>query len=96
MKKDKLLEYCKVHDIAVPANASIEYLNAAIVRASFNKKEFKARDGKTCFGFWEYENSTCTTCDFEKKCFRASIGMEKDEYFKKIEALENPRIRLGF
>lgn len=93
MKKEKLIEYCKSKGILVPTNPSIEFLNAAIVRASLHQTKIERKQDEECFGFWENENSTCVTCDFEQKCFRASIGMSKEEYFKKLEALERPALR---
>ena len=93
MKKDKLIEYCEKHEIMVPKGATVEHLNAVIVRHSLNKKDVKLEDGNTCFGFWEHENTDCVTCDFEGKCFRAAHGTSKEDYFKKLERLENPRIR---
>jgi hypothetical protein len=92
MKKDKLIEYCKSKGIVVPPKPTLEYLHAAIVRAMLHGTSI-TRKSDECFGFWEYENSTCVTCDFEAKCFKASIGMDKEEYFKKLEALERPALR---
>ena len=92
MNKAQLEKFCKEHGIVVPKGATTEYLNAAIVRASLHKKRVK---GGSCFGFWAFEESACIVCDFEKNCFKASIGMEKDKYFKSLESLENPKIRFS-
>lgn len=68
----------------------MDQLIRSIVRASLHKRKvFK----KECYGFWENEDSNCFTCDFEKQCFKASMGTDKKEYFKQIESLENPRLR---
>lgn len=91
MRKEVLLQFCKDHDIVVPANATVEYLNAAIVRAYLHMN--KVEKNKSCFGFWAFEDNNCFTCDFEEKCFRTAIGTDKKSYFKKIESLENPRLR---
>lgn len=91
MKKDALIQYCKEKGIAVVGN-SVEHLNAAIVRATLHNTDIERKTDE-CFGFWEHENSTCMTCDFENRCFQASLGMSKQEYFKKLEALERPAIR---
>jgi hypothetical protein len=93
MNRTKLLQYCEANKIAVPKDATVEQLNAAIVRAAFHKTEVKQDKTKSCFGFWENEDSNCGTCDFEGKCFKASFGVDKQTYFKKMEAIENPRIR---
>lgn len=92
MNKKKLIDYCERHDIMVPPKATVEYLNAAIVRHNLNNKDIKI-ENKTCFGFWEHENTNCLTCDYEEECFRAAHGMSKEDYFKSLENLENPRIR---
>ena len=92
MKKERLLEYCEKHKIMVPSGATVPYLERAIVRAYLNQTEV-VRDEETCFGYWAHEDSACMVCDFEGKCFESSIGMKKEEYFKKLEQLESPRIR---
>lgn len=91
MKKEDLIEYCKRQGILVCGN-SVEHIHAAIVRATLHKTEI-ASESAECFGFWEHENSTCMTCDFENKCFRASMGMDKKDYFKKLESLDRPALR---
>jgi len=91
MNKKQLIEYCEARGIPVLPEATVEYLNAAIVRSSLH---LKAVDG-SCFGFWEFENNTCGTCDFEGRCFKAGMGVNKDAYFKKLESLKNPRFRLA-
>lgn len=88
MNKERLLKYCEDHEIWVPKSAKIEQIRAAIVRASLHKTTPKT---KSCFGFWENENSTCSLCDLEKQCFKSAHGVEKEEYFKKLESA--PRIR---
>jgi hypothetical protein len=90
--KKRLLKHCEEKKINVPRNASLEFLNAAIVRAALHDHSAPTLD--SCYGFWEYENATCMTCDAEEKCFRASIGMDKEEYFKKMDALEGKKVRL--
>jgi hypothetical protein len=90
MNKAQLIRYCEEKGIFVPRGATLEYLNAAIVRAFYHLGDFKTDQ---CFGFWQNEDAACVTCDFENKCFKASVGMEKEEYFKKIEAAENPKFR---
>lgn len=95
MKKDKLIEYCKKHDIMVPPGAKVEYLNAAIVRHHLKNKDVKLEEGRSCFGFWEHEDTDCVTCDHEKDCFKTSHGMSKEDYFAKLERLDNPRLRFS-
>jgi hypothetical protein len=90
ISKAKLLEYCEKHEIAVPKNATREVLHAAIVRALFHKS--KPPNVKTCFGFWENEDSNCFTCQFEEACFITSLGMSKKAYLK---AIENSPIRVA-
>lgn len=92
MKKDRLLEYCEKHKIAVPKGASVEYLERAICRLYFDLGDATIK-AENCFGYYGHEESACMVCDFEEKCFEASIGMKKEEYFAKLEKLENPRIR---
>lgn len=90
MKKRRLIEYCERHDIMVPSGATVDYLKKAIVRHHLNGKKIEGR----CFGFYSYDNSTCEYfCDYSEKCFATSIGMEKEKYFKKLEKLENPKIK---
>lgn len=85
MKKEHLIKYCQKHDIMCPKDATIEFLCAAIFRHRMNDKDIGLKDkGQTCFGLWAYENATCMTCDHEAKCFKASIGMDKDKFFKKL------------
>jgi hypothetical protein len=91
--KERLEQFCKERDIFVPAGATKAYLEAAIVRAFYNGHEPK--NAKSCFGFWEHENNTCKVCDFEKECSTASLGMDKETYFKKLEAAENPKLRFS-
>jgi hypothetical protein len=90
VKKDKLLQYCEDHKIVVSKDATIGQLNAAISRASMHKTEVHKQFG-SCFGFWEYENSICLTCEFEKSCFKTVFGMDKEKYEKKLDALESPK-----
>ena len=94
MTKKRLMRYCDEHDIFYPKTASLEYLQAAIVRAHFNSTEKPVKGQKGCFGFWEQDESNCVICDFKDKCFKASIGMDREAYFKSFKALDNPRIRL--
>ena len=91
MNKERLKKYCDAKQIFYPPKATKEYLEAAIVRAASHKVE--VRDKKTCFGYWEQENSTCMVCDFKKRCFKVSLGMDKGEYFKALENAESPRLR---
>ena len=91
MNKKKLLEYCKEKDIIVPKGATVQYLECAIVRSALKDKKIEA---DSCFGYWEYENSACIVCDYKEQCFKASIGMDKGEYFKKFGRLKNPRIKV--
>ena len=86
--KKKLLEFCKKKGIFTPPNPTREYLEAAIVRVALHGKKIEG----SCFGFWRHEDSNCMVCDFEEKCFTASIGTDKETYFKKLENAE--RIRL--
>lgn len=88
MRKEQLLRFCKEHEIWVPNDAKVEQIHAAIARAAMNKTKPKV---KNCFGFWEHENSTCSLCDFEEHCFKASHGIEKSVYFKKFESA--PKVR---
>lgn len=93
MNKAKLEQYCKDHKIFVPSGATVEYLNAAIVRAYRNGHGEEIKNLKFCFGYWENEDSNCQTCDFEKLCKRSSLGMDPDEYAKKLASAENPKLR---
>ena len=88
MNKERLLEFCKRKEIWVPPGATVEQVHAAIVRATYNGLAPKT---KKCFGWWEQENSACMMCDFEPHCFKASMRIEKEEYFKKFESA--PRVR---
>jgi hypothetical protein len=92
LTKKRLLKYCEEKKINVPKNASLEFLNAAVVRAALHNHS--APTVETCFGFWEHDNATCMTCDADERCFELSIGMNKEEYFKKMDALENKKVRL--
>jgi len=91
MTVEKLKQFCKERGIFVPSKATKEYLHAAIVRAFYHKQ--KPKNMKTCFGFWEYEDSSCGVCDFQDKCSKASLGMDRNEYFKALESAENPKLR---
>ena len=92
MKKERLIEYCKKQKIAVPPGASVDFLVRAICRLYLNLTDAPV-EAENCFGYHGHEESNCMVCDFEEKCFKASIGMSKEEYFKKLEKLESPRIR---
>lgn len=91
LTKKRLEEYCQKKKINVPRNASVEFLQAAIVRASMHN--CLGPTTKNCFGLWENDNATCVTCDLEAVCFETSIGMSKEDYFKKMDALESHKIR---
>ena len=91
LSKKKLLEFCQARGLFTPPKASKEYLERVIVRAALHESEV---DGKACFGLWQFEDSNCAVCDHEKRCFETSIGMPKDEFFKALERMENPRLRL--
>lgn len=88
MKKERLIEYCKDRGIWIPKDATLPQIHAAIVRATFNAGAPKT---KRCFGWWENEDSSCMVCDFEGHCFKASLGVSKEEYFKKFESA--PKVR---
>jgi hypothetical protein len=90
VKREQLLKFCETNKIAIPKSATLEQINAAIVRSSLHNTKVE-NTGETCFGFWENENGSCATCDFESKCFRASFGMEREAYMKQMENLEKPR-----
>ncbi len=90
MKKEQLLKFCEDNKIAVHKSASVEQLNATIVRSSLHNTDIENTSG-SCFGYWENENSTCMTCDFETKCFRASFGVDREAYFKQMENLNGVR-----
>ena len=92
LTKKKLKEYCEKNKINLPREASLEFMQAAVVRASLHS--YSAPTTQHCLGFWENDNATCMTCDLEKTCFQVSIGMEKEEYFDKMDALDNHKIRL--
>jgi hypothetical protein len=92
LTKKKLIEFCEEKKINVPKGASLEFLHAAVVRASLHN--CSAPTTQHCFGFWENDNATCMTCDSEESCFKVSIGMEKEEYFKSLDILENKQIRM--
>jgi len=80
MTKDNLIKYCKDNDIYMPKDCTKEYLEAVIVRYSRHKKKINS---DTCYGFWAEDEGSCLACEYEEKCFRVSIGMDKDTYFKK-------------
>lgn len=92
MTKEKLQKFCEEKKIFFPKNATKEYLHSAIVRASLHQAKINPKE---CFGFWEFENTACVTCDFEGKCFTISIGMGKKEFFSALERAENPKIRFS-
>lgn len=91
LTKKKLKEYCEKNKINLPKEASLEFMQAAVVRASLHS--YSAPTTQHCLGFWENENATCMTCDLEKDCFRVSVGMDKEEYFKKLDVMENQTMR---
>ena len=93
MTKEKLEKYAKDRGIFVPPGASREYLCAAIVRAYGHENSMHIHFAKSCFGAWEEDDSSCRVCDFADKCFETSLGMSKEEYFKKLERAENPKPR---
>lgn len=88
MKKEQLEEYCKKHEINVPSGSTKPILERIIVRAFLHNKPLKQ---DSCFGFWEQDDNNCMTCSFESNCFKASLGMEKEVYMKK---LDNQKIRI--
>jgi hypothetical protein len=92
MKKETLLKYCKEKKIAIFKDATVEQIQAAIVRTFLHKTEIERNKDASCFGFWEHENSICETCDHTEKCFEAGFAMEKKRYEKKLESLENPKL----
>lgn len=83
-------DYCKQEKIFVPKNSTPDTVAASIVRVYLHGKTIER---SSCFGFWQNENSTCMTCDFEKKCFKASFGMEKAAYEKALHTADNPQSR---
>jgi hypothetical protein len=93
MTKERLELYCKEKGIFVPPGSSKEFLCAAIVRAHGHDHSMNLTFTKSCFGAWEQDDSTCGVCDFNAKCFKASVGMDKAEYFAKLERAENPKLR---
>lgn len=95
MTREKLEEYCKEKDIFVPSGATKEYLCAAIVRAYGHTHTMNLTFPKSCFGAWDNEDSTCFVCDFNEKCFSTAMGISKEEYFKKLERAENPKLRFS-
>ena len=88
--RDRLIEYCKKHKIMVHQRATIDQLIRAVFRASMHKRKIFRR---SCFGFWENEDSNCYSCDHQEACFKTSMGVDKKTYFKQMENLENPRLR---
>lgn len=88
MKREALEDYCKKNSINIPTGASKPMLERLIVRAFLHNKTLKQ---DSCFGFWEQDDNNCLTCSFEPHCFKASLGMEKETYFKK---LDNQKIRI--
>ena len=92
MTKQMLISFCKKYDIFVPPDATVSYLKAAIVRSFYNDKEIKGLRG--CFGAWMQDDTNCVMCDFKEKCATASLGMDRDKYFKAFERELNPKIRL--
>lgn len=86
------MKFCEKNKIAVPKSANLEQIHAAIVRSSLHNTKVENTSG-SCFGFWENENGTCMTCDFEDKCFKAGFGVDKGTYFKQIENLQKVRFQ---
>ena len=91
MTKEQLLKFCEEKKIAVPKSATLEQINAAIVRSSFHGTTVENTEGN-CFGFWEDENPECVMCSFKDKCFRASLGVDRETYFKQMESFERVRV----
>jgi hypothetical protein len=75
--KEMLKKFCDENKIFYHKSASTDYLKAAIFRFVTNGKKSSS---KSCFGFWEEDNSECSMCSYEEKCFKLSIGEEKKKY----------------
>lgn len=90
MRREQLIEFCDKNKIIYPTNPSVQILNRLIVRAYLHNKTDEIKSN-SCYGFWQNEDANCETCDFQNSCFKASIGIDKEKYFK---SLDNQRIRL--
>ena len=83
LKKQQLENFCKDKRIFVPKGATKRYLESVIVRA-FNHKQHIYK--RSCFGWWQNENSECLLCDFKDQCFEASVGLDKKSYERKLRS----------
>lgn len=85
----ELYDFCKRHNIWIPyKNIGRNYLVSSIARMFYHNESPKSSHG-CCYGYWESDNPNCLTCKFELDCFEDSIGMEKAEYTKRINKIDN-------
>lgn len=90
MKKDTLIKFCRGKGIWVPPKPTMDFLVAAIARHALNGQTLSR---KSCFGLWAKDDNNCLSCDLENACFKASMGMDKETYWKKLENADKLRFR---
>lgn len=79
--KDLLRKFCDDYKIFYPPRPKTVYLMAAIYRFVKNGKKSTSQ---SCFGFWDDESNECSMCSYENKCFKLSVGEEKEKYNKQV------------
>ena len=90
---DKLKQYCRDHDIAVPATALRSQLEAVIVRAALHLGFIESDAQIGCFGLWEDENMNCQLCNHCDPCFEVSVGTTREKYDRSEAKDLDPRVR---
>jgi hypothetical protein len=90
MKKDALIKYCEEKEIWLPKGATLPVIVGAIARHALNGRTLVR---KSCFGLWAKDDNNCLSCDHAKACFTASIGMDEDLYWKKVENADKLRFK---
>lgn len=91
LTRDKLLAYCREHEISVPSSASKEQIEAAIARAYLHLQE--AKPGKFgCFGYWDGEDQNCHRfCKYREECLKSSVGMSMKQYKRHEKTVDRLR-----
>jgi len=87
MNKEHFQKYLDAHKIWFPKDAKMEELVSAVARHRLSLSQALINGVSSCFGLWEDENSNCMTCDYEKACFKVSMGTEKEAYLQKAEKI---------
>jgi hypothetical protein len=91
----RLQDYCKKHDIAVPKTATRDQLEAAIARALLHMGQAPADPEIGCFGNWSEHDMNCNFCALEEHCYRSAIGADRKKYTRFIDGIDNPKLRLA-